>query len=479
MCTLALDSITGFRSGPGLPPSRLLLQGSAQGCNSLVVVSGTALDAAGNTRFGPTGVLPDGSWTIQINSVNPALMCGERPKITLQCGDDDSSCPPVEIVPPPVLNCVIQASVCPTATLSVGNVADDCVAGQRTVTLHASLVGASGVVTAYWSFGDGGSQNSPPNTFSGSSDWDTLHAYSPGDWTPILNITYPPECARSIPLSVPIHVDPCPDPCPDLSIEVTSVGDCDSRGTREVGFRLTQPSGATTVLAILNYGDGVATEPDALPQGETIDLPSHRYLPGTYTARLTVASPAGCPGAEVKVGPLPGCGSTTPTGPSPGAPTPTGTVSVRPWYCPWLEAIMMISLILAIVTGMIAVCELESGVRALPQSSAGFWFVLGIVVVAFELLASFYLTFIGVFAAAALLWVWLCRPSLCRILEDIAWSLVWAAFLASFGAILTPICNGIAVYIVIIGAFALAVSSAVIIRKCQMQAPLSLPWLRA
>lgn len=104
------------------------------------------------------------------------------------------------------------------------------------------------------------------------------------------------------------------DCCPTVSIEVTE-GACDAQGRRNVTFRVTTTpaTGAgcpDTVFAQLDFGDGMLGAGFIVPP-DSVWVETHSYLPGSYTAKVHIIAPLGCPDIPVKVGPLaecpPGC----------------------------------------------------------------------------------------------------------------------------------------------------------------------------
>lgn len=102
--------------------------------------------------------------------------------------------------------------------------------------------------------------------------------------------------------------------CPTVSIQVTE-GDCDAQGRRNVTFLVTTaaataPDCPPTVFAQIDFGDGMLGAGFGVPPN-TVWQETHSYMSGSYTAKLHIIVPAGCPDIPVKVGPLvecpPGC----------------------------------------------------------------------------------------------------------------------------------------------------------------------------
>ncbi len=104
------------------------------------------------------------------------------------------------------------------------------------------------------------------------------------------------------------------DCCPTVSIEVTE-GACDAQGRRNVTFKVTTTPASSagcpdTVFAQLDFGDGMLGAGFVVPP-DSVWIESHPYVPGSYTAKVHIIAPLGCPDIPVKVGPLaecpPGC----------------------------------------------------------------------------------------------------------------------------------------------------------------------------
>ena len=104
-------------------------------------------------------------------------------------------------------------------------------------------------------------------------------------------------------------------PCPKAALSKEE-GDCNQDGTRTVTLTATitmpsepPPPGCGEVKVQMDFGDGSALGPIipiAAPPGTTVLLVQvHNYAtPGTYTARLFFLLPAGCPPAQIVVGPF-------------------------------------------------------------------------------------------------------------------------------------------------------------------------------
>lgn len=149
------------------------------------------------------------------------------------------------------------------------------------------------------------------------------------------------ECGSfSYPLEVKAHCDdgvaecsdskpwpaiPCAsggDCCPTVSIQVTE-GACDAQGRRNVTFVVTTAPATGLdcpefVFAQMDFGDGMLGAGFVVPPN-TVWQETHPYVPGSYTAKVRIIAPPGCPDIPVKVGPLVEC--------PPGCPEP-GDVTV-------------------------------------------------------------------------------------------------------------------------------------------------------
>lgn len=159
---------------------------------------------------------------------------------------------------------------------------------------------------------------------------------------------------------------------------------------------------------------------------------------------------------------------------------PTIAPPPHPWYCRWLEAIMMISLILGIVTMLFAFCALEGGAHLgqIVGGPIGFG-VFAAAFVVFQIIASQWLTFMIVFAVAAGLWYFLCKPDHCRRTEDWVWCLLWASFFCSIlGTFVAQVCQDVALYVTLCGVISLVSISYLVRHRCQMPDPFSWPWMR-
>jgi len=123
-----------------------------------------------------------------------------------------------------------------------------------------------------------------------------------------------PDCPPATRTLSPIPCESGTDCCPTVSIEVTE-GGCDAQGRRNVTFKVTTTpaTGAgcpDTVFAQLDFGDGMLGAGFVVPPN-SVWIETHPYVPGSYTAKVRILAPLGCPDIPVKVGPLvecpPGC----------------------------------------------------------------------------------------------------------------------------------------------------------------------------
>ncbi len=152
----------------------------------------------------------------------------------------------------------------------------------------------------------------------------------------------------------------------------------------------------------------------------------------------------------------------------------------RPNYCVWLEAGTMISLVIGILSILVAFCALDAGVRfGAGQGAIGVG-IIAFAFVVFQILASNWLTIMIIFLILAALWYFLCKPDFCRRLEDWVWCLLWASYLSGIaGTLIAMVCQDVALYVMIVGAFSFWSIHWLVQTNCKMPDPISLPWLRA
>ena len=134
---------------------------------------------------------------------------------------------------------------CPTATVEVLDVADECVDGARAVTLRFTVTGGNETTVAYLDFGDG--TNSPPviaapgETVASEDYLDdpVTHAYDapgeglpPATYTPRVVFSPPFDDCPPVSLDPPLSIAPCAPECERYRVENlrVEVGACE--GTR-------------------------------------------------------------------------------------------------------------------------------------------------------------------------------------------------------------------------------------------------------
>jgi hypothetical protein len=121
---------------------------------------------------------------------------------------------------------------CPTATVEVLDVADECADGARTVTLRFTVTGGNETTVAHLDFGDG--TNGPPvlaapgETVASDDYLDDpiTHAYDapaeglpPATYTPQVVFSPPFEDCPPVPLAPPLSIDPCAPECGRYRVE--------------------------------------------------------------------------------------------------------------------------------------------------------------------------------------------------------------------------------------------------------------------
>jgi hypothetical protein len=432
----------------------------------------------------------NGLWSDTFDVKNALWECGESGAIIIASSTGHPECETdTKLV---FGHCPHPSGPCPVIMGVTASVSDTCEADKRTVTFDADVrIGndpapASSVNSYRWEFGD------PANTVvqrSGTQGPGPVsHSYAvPTDRVFLVTLTLGGtgqdpsgfNCLDASAISVSVPACGCPSVIG--SGLTVAPGDCSADGSQQVMTLQAQFSGRVDEFQ-WDFGDG---QNATSPAGSTgANLRSHPYAtPGTYHARV-IARTEGCPDvtgeatvALVRCGQAPGGGH--PGDDQHGEGDDAGGETARPWYCPWLEAIMMIMLILTIITGLALACEIIGGIHALPTTGPLALPIFGFLLVGTQLLVSQFLTFAILCFLAGLLWIIFCRPDFCRVLEDITWCFSWAAFIAGvLGAILAIVCWEVWLYVLVIGLVLLALTSLLVKRGCQILDPFSFPWMR-
>lgn len=279
-----------------------------------------------------------------------------------------------------------------------------------------------------------------------------------------------------------------PQGCPEQWIDLAPFDDCGPGSTgcdpvpdlyhlklldddgNEIPPGLCVPGGRADVVAPEHEGtvewqlDGQSVPADAnLPRRLKLHLNDN----DPHTVEATIGKDACKTTRKVTVG-------RCPTIPIPRPP--------RPNYCVWLEAGWMITLIVGILTMLFAFCELDFGARlgSSVGGPIGLFGVGGFALWLFQLIVSQWLTFMIVVAVIVGVWIYLCKPDYCRILEDWVWCLVWASFFCGLlGSFVAQVCQDVAWYVGFCGTISLVSTSILVRQRCQMPDPLSWPWLRS
>ena len=407
--------------------------------SATVTVADAVAPAVGQWTFdggdGPTVVLSAGSQSVTITHDYP--------------GDGSSHTVGFNVVLPegcqdglrsfnvPACNAIQN---CPQVGTPTAVIAGDCNAdGTRTVTLNATVTqGGGNGVFMQWSH-DGAFGAAVAVT--GQQQVQTTHNY-PGDGLEheaTLGVVSPQGCAGS---SVVFRVPDCPvQPiCPTVSFTDPEVAsECDSDGLRHVKVTAVVAPGSNgniaATLELLDEGAVMSTLDSGAVTGRALTLEGETDLaPGdNYTARVTVASPLGCPGASTGIE-VPSCDTPPPGGEAIEDPPTTSSFDI----CSVLRFLVVFGIGLAAIGLVLLLCPLI----AAPLITVQYAVIIGGVLLGLGLLIA-----IG----ALIAWVLLCDPSQCGWMLLLWQTLFIAGVLLTYAAF-CPACAWFGLGVIVLAA---------------------------
>ncbi len=93
----------------------------------------------------------------------------------------------------------------------------------------------------------------------------------------------------------------CGPGCPSATVSVVSIADGCVNGRRAVDLRAVVSTSSSPTIVEWDFGDGSTGTSVVVADGQVVDI-SHDYVAGnSYTARLTIVFPEGCPAIELPV----------------------------------------------------------------------------------------------------------------------------------------------------------------------------------
>lgn len=220
-CSVTITSVTGHRATAADPPNRLVVSGTATGCDSGEIIVTISPNVAGAPPA--TGTIhSDGTWevTLQAGVDYPRgrIACGQTVKIDAACVDN-SNCKTSN--PPGPLACVEDSPPsCPTLLLEITGTGQCDANGKRSVTFRVTNQTPQVETAVMWNFGDGGS-DTPANVLNQSTPTGTqTHAFAPtGSYTVSVSVLTPSGCSASATQIVVSNLAACPAPdCPQSVI---------------------------------------------------------------------------------------------------------------------------------------------------------------------------------------------------------------------------------------------------------------------